>query len=157
MEMPKPTPGHERLLALSGTWLGEEKMHPSPWDPNGGTATGKINSRVALDGLHLLSDYEQWRGGQVTYHGHGVYGFDVETDEAWFYWFDSMGFDPGSAARGKWVGTRLEFRHRTRMGGFSRYAYEFDGEDAFTFTIEMSGDGESYTPWLESRWTREEV
>ena len=154
MEMPKPTAGHEKLSALVGEWVGEEKMHPSPWDPKGGTAEGRMTTRVGLDGLHLISDYNQLRGGKVTFRGHGVYGHDVRSNEPWFYWFDSMGFDPGSAARGEWTGNQLRFLHRNRAGGVSRYTYEFDGPDAFTFSIEMSRDGESFSPWLESRWTR---
>lgn len=32
MEMPKPTPHHEKLKVLAGTWTGDETMKPSPWD-----------------------------------------------------------------------------------------------------------------------------
>jgi hypothetical protein len=153
MEMPKPAPGHEKLATLAGSWIGEERMHPSPWDPESGTATARIEARMAVDGFHLVSDYEQRRGDTVTYRGHAVHGYDPKTDEHWFYWFDSMGFDPESAARGRWEGNRLVYTHRTAMG-VSRYSYEFE-EDGHAFSIEMSPDGESFSPWLESRWRRE--
>ena len=32
MDMPKPTPAHDRLKKFVGTWKGEEKLSPSPWD-----------------------------------------------------------------------------------------------------------------------------
>jgi hypothetical protein len=61
MEMPKPTPGHLRLKKLEGHWEGEETMHPSQWDPKGGTATGRTQGRLALNGFALISDYDQER------------------------------------------------------------------------------------------------
>ena len=51
MEMPKPTDVHKKLERLAGKWKGEEKMYPSPWDPNGGIAVGRVNNRPALDGF----------------------------------------------------------------------------------------------------------
>jgi hypothetical protein len=55
MEMPKPSDGHRRLERLAGRWEGEEKMEPSPWDPQGGTALGCVT-------------------------GHGVYTYDPKED-----------------------------------------------------------------------------
>src|SRR4030095_8583695 len=53
MEMGMPTvqEQHKKLQTLAGTWTGEEKMHPSPWDPEGGMALGKVNNRIDLDGF----------------------------------------------------------------------------------------------------------
>ena len=76
MEMPKPTKHHEKLAAMVGDWTGEETMHPSPWDPKGGTATSRTSTRLELDGFFLVTDYVQERGGRVSYRGHGVVGWD---------------------------------------------------------------------------------
>lgn len=62
MEMPKPTTAHHQLAALVGTWVGEEKMYPSPWDPAGGTATGRFQNRLALDGLAVVQTPNLFRG-----------------------------------------------------------------------------------------------
>ena len=72
MEMPTPSAGHRKLEKIAGQWEGEEKMYPSPWDPKGGIATGRINSRDALNGFALINDYEQERDGKITFSGHGV-------------------------------------------------------------------------------------
>ncbi|HET6372248.1 MAG TPA: DUF1579 domain-containing protein, partial [Candidatus Polarisedimenticolia bacterium] len=67
MEMPRPDENHKKLGALAGSWVGEEKMFPSPWDAAGGTATARLQSRLDLDGFFLISEYVQERGGQVTF------------------------------------------------------------------------------------------
>ena len=66
MEMPRPTQEHRKLEQLVGAWTSKEKLHPSPWDPKGGTATGHIRSRVALGGFAVTGDYEQKRDGNTT-------------------------------------------------------------------------------------------
>lgn len=58
MDMPKPSSGHLRLERMAGSWEGEEKMHPSPWDPKGGVAAGRMKNRPALSGFALIGDYE---------------------------------------------------------------------------------------------------
>lgn len=60
-EMPRPTPHHETLRALAGTWTGDERLHPSPWDPKGGSATGHVEARMALRDMFLVMDYRQVR------------------------------------------------------------------------------------------------
>lgn len=154
MEMPKPAPAHEKLHAMIGTWTGQETMHPSPWDPEGCTATGLIEARLALDGMFVISDYREERQGKLAFRGHGVYGWDEKRGEYTMYWFDSMGSTPAGPARGKWAGDTLTFEARSALG-FSRYVYRFEGDGRYAFEILMSDDGESYRPWLESSWVRQ--
>jgi len=153
MEMPKPNQNHAKLKALAGTWHGEEKMHPSPWDPNGGTATGVIEAHLDLDGMFLVSNYRQERDNRITYRGHGVYGWNDEQQVYTMYWFDSMGSDPGGPARGKWEGDSLIFEMKGGQG-HSRYAYKFNGDGKYEFSISTSRDEKTWDPWLESTWTR---
>ncbi len=153
MNMPKPTEQHAKLRSWSGTWIGEETMHPSPWDPKGATALGKISSRMDIDGMFLISDYVQERDGAITFRGHGVYGWDPEGQRFTMYWFDSIGNDPGGPASGRWDGDSLVFEKQSARGS-SRYVYDFEGADAYRFRIEMSTDGEHWTTWLDSRWQR---
>jgi hypothetical protein len=51
MQMPAPTDQHRRLEPLAGTWSGEDVLHPTPCDPEGGTATTRIEARMTLDGF----------------------------------------------------------------------------------------------------------
>ena len=99
-EMPKPTEKHAKLQSLAGTWVGEETMYPSPWDPKGGPALGRTESRLDLDGFYLLSDYTQERGGRTSYKGHGVFGYDPGSGSYTMHWFDSMGFPCTVPAKG---------------------------------------------------------
>ncbi|MEK6677728.1 MAG: DUF1579 family protein, partial [Planctomycetota bacterium] len=66
MNMPQITEAHRKLEKLVGTWLGQEKMSPSPWDPQGGPATGKVQNRLALNGFFIVQDYEQQRNGSAS-------------------------------------------------------------------------------------------
>ena len=61
MDMPKPSPGHSKLAKLAGSWVGEETMHPSPWDPKGGTARGRSKSQLGLSGFALRAPMGAFR------------------------------------------------------------------------------------------------
>ena len=153
MEMQKLQEEHKKLQSLAGTWTGEEKLHPSPWDPKGGQATGRVQSRLDLDGFFLISDYVEERGGKVSYRGHGVFGYDPAEKAYIMYWFDSMGCSAPSPARGKWQGNRLVFEQRAPMG-HSRYTYNFEGEGRYAFLMEHSEDGKKWAPFMEGKYTR---
>jgi hypothetical protein len=56
MKMLQPSEAHKKLAQLSGRWSGQERIQPSPWDPQGGTAIGRSDNRIALDGFALLHD-----------------------------------------------------------------------------------------------------
>lgn len=153
MDMPKPLDEHRRLRALAANWVGEETLHPSPWDPKGGSAVGRFQARVDMDGFFVVADYIEERGGQVSYRGHGVYGYDAQEKAYTMHWFDSMGSGTPAPARGRWEGNRLSFENKSPMGQ-SRYSYAFDGENRLTFTLESSQDGRTWTTLMEGRYTR---
>ena len=153
LEMPKPTDRHAKLKALEGTWVSEEKLYPSPWDAQGGTALGRTESKMALDGFYLLSDYVQERGGKVTYRGHGVFGYDPSKNAYSMHWFDSMGFPCGDPAKGTWEGNRLTFQSASPMG-HGRFTYEFQGEGRYHFKLENSQDGKQWAAFMEGVYTR---
>ena len=154
MEMPKVNEHHEKLKKhFVGTWVGEETVNPSPWDPKGGKAVGRMESKIGVDGFWVINDYTQERDGKITYRGHGVYGWDGKTNTYTMYWFDSMGMDPVGAARGRFEGNTLMFEMSHDMG-HSRYIYTFTGEGAYEFRIEQSRDKQTWTTFMDSMWTR---
>lgn len=153
MEMPKLLDEHRKLKAFAGTWVGEEKIHPSPWDAKGGSATSRFQTRVDLDGFFVTADYVQERGGQASYRGHGVFGYDPQQKVYTMHWFDSMGSGTPARVAGNWEGSRLTFEGKNPMGHF-RYIYQFEGESRIAFSIENSQDGKSWSPFLESKFTR---
>jgi uncharacterized protein DUF1579 len=149
--MPQATEQHRRLSALEGKWSGVEKLYPSPWGP-GGAATGRMTSRVDVDGFFLVQDYEEEKDGRVVFRGHGVMGYDPQEQSYLWYWFDSMG-SPPKPSRGNWEGDTLTF-HSESPAQRSRYTYRFENADRYSFKIEGSRDGVEWMPFMEATYTR---
>src|SRR6059036_860769 len=153
MEMPTVQEQHRKLQTLVGTWTGEEKLSPSPWDPKGGAATSRTETRSDLDGFFFTTDYVQERGGKVSYRGHGVFGWDPSEKCYTMHWFDSMGSPCNTPARGRWEGDKLTFEHRTPMG-HARYIYTFEKDGRYGFRIDNSQDGKQWSNFMDGRYTR---
>jgi Protein of unknown function (DUF1579) len=157
MEMPKPNEQHRRIARLAGTWVGEEKMNPSPWGP-GGVRDGRYDNRVICDGFFVVSDYRQMAHGtkDITYLGHGVFGVDPATQEVTWYWVDSMGHPPASAARGRWDGEALTLVGRDEKGKLhGRYTFAFEGAERIRFKLENTQDGgQTWLTFMEGSYLK---
>lgn len=153
MEMPKPGPEHEELKRMVGSWSGPETLHPSPWNPKGGTAVGRIDARLALDGFAVVSDYEQEVEGRVVFRGHGIYTWDPRRKLYVMTWFDSMAPGTPGIAYGILHGTTLTFQNQSEQG-HGRYVYDFDSADSHRFRIESSSDGETWATFMDARFDR---
>jgi hypothetical protein len=153
MPMLKLTPGHQRLQRLAGDWEGEERLtrpHGRPVE----TAIGKMRARVEVDGLFLIENYVREKDGRVVFRGHGVMGWDTETEAYTSYWVDSMGFPFTAPARGHWEGDTLSLR-TTVAGSDVRYVYRLEGDRAYHFRAEKSVDGgHTWKPSLEATYRR---
>jgi len=153
MEMPKAAEAHRKLEILTGTWVGEEKISPTPWDPAGGTAEGRAVNRVALDGFAVVQDYDQKRGGHVTFRGHGVFRWDGMQNCYVMHWFDSMGMPPVEY-RGGFRDNSL-ILSATAPQGQTRATWEFTGKDRHQFKMEVSPDGISWHPFMAGTYVRQ--
>jgi hypothetical protein len=149
-----PTPEHRQLARFAGTWRVRETLHPSPWDPRGGTAEATLVARLILDGLALEEDYEQRREGRVTYRGHGVLAWDPREARYLLWWFDTLGQPPRAPARGSFEGDRLVLEQESPVGR-ARYTYDFVRDGEFAFRIEHSRDGKDWRAFVEARYVRE--
>ena len=154
MQMPQPGDAHRKLQGMTGTWSGEETIHPSPWDAAGGRATARVRNRLALNDLVLIQEYEQTRGDcdAPTFVGHGVLRWDDDTREYVFHWFDSVRTAPGEF-RGTFDGDVLTLVRRDGPG-WARARFAFAG-DRYTYGMDVSGDGEQWHPFLQGEYTRE--
>lgn len=152
MEMPKATAGHTRLEQLAGRWEGEETMHPSQWDPKGGTALGRTLSRVSLSGFALVTDYEQSRDGAVTYSGHGVMTFDAKSRLYALHWFDCMG-SPPEVFTGQFEGAVLSVSHGG-PGMHARMTYDVTDPGQMKTRMEMSPDGHAWKALFDGCYAR---
>ena len=155
MTMPHVVEQHHKFRSLAGKWVGEETINPTPWDPKGGTAVGRVESRVGLGGFFLISEYAQERDGKVCYEGHGVYGWDAKEQCYTMHWFDSMsgGNCSAPAAKGTWEGNTLTFQNQSEMG-YGRYSYLFEGDGRYTFRMDQSQDGKQWVNFMEGKYTR---
>ena len=152
MEMPAPTVGHRKLEKIAGQWEGEEKMYPSPWDPKGGSAIGRIRSRVALNGFALINDYEQDRDGIITFSGHGVFTYDPKEDLYTLVWVDCMGAPP-EIFKGKFDGEILKLAHGG-PGMHVRLSYDLTEPGFLSTSMEMSQDGSAWNRFFDARLAR---
>jgi hypothetical protein len=153
MQMPKPNKFHKKLEALVGDWAGDETMHPTPWEPQGGTAKGSYKVRPAFDGFGVVQDYMQKRGGKTSYRGHGVMGYDTQNNCYVWHWSDTMGGVATSVTTGKWERNKLTFQHAGPMAHV-RYTYTFHRDGTVGFSIENSDDGQAWQPFMEGRYTK---
>lgn len=151
MEMPKPGPAHTQLAKLAGLWTGEEKMSPSPWDPKGCVATGKVKNTVALDGFVVVQEYEQVKDGQVTFRGHGIFTFNPEKQQNELVWCDSMG-GVAQTFTGKFQGDVLTCTAPSPMGT-TRCSFDVSG-GGYKFKMEMSQDGKQWMTMMEGKYKK---
>ena len=147
MEMPKPGPGHKLLESFTGNWKGEETMHPSAWDPEGGVSQATLANRAVCDGFYVAGDYEQQRGGAVTFRGHSVMGFEQKTQDYVLHWFDSMGMGD-DVFRGKLKGPVLTVTSKSPMG-HHRLTYDVAEKGTLRSKMEMSEDGKQWQVMFE--------
>ena len=150
MEMPKPGPAHEKLARLVGNWVGQEKISPSPWDPAGGVATGRVNNRVAVDGFAVVQDYEQERNGAVNMRGVGIFTYDAGGQCYKMHWTDSMGMGVAEYT-GQFEGDKLVLSNKGPMG-HSRATFDTGTPGAYRFVMEVSQDGSTWFTFMSGEY-----
>jgi hypothetical protein len=149
MDMPKPGPAQEKLKCFIGEWRGDEKMHPSPWLPEGGVREARVSNRLALDGMAVIQDYVQLDGGKPVYSGHAVFLKAPQGDHYQIYWFDP--FAP-SLFEGPFDGKKGVFTSKSPMG-FARASFDFAGE-RYAYKMEASQDGKAWLPMLDGAYRK---
>ena len=151
MEMPRPGAPQQQIAKLAGTWSGDEKLFPSPWDAKGGMARGKVTNRVALDGWVVVQDYEQTRDGKVSFKGHGVFSFDPAKSVTVMTWYDSMAGGP-FAYSGTWKGDVLTLTGASG-GGQGRCTFDLSG-GTYKFSMDASQDGKQWAPFMSGTYKK---
>jgi hypothetical protein len=147
MERPKPAGAHRRLERIAGNWVGEEKMYPSPWVPNGGTAVARVNNRLAIDGFAVVQDYEQEQNGVVNFRGHGIFTWNGPEQCYVLYWFDSMGLPP-NIFKGTFE-NNIMILTSTSPQGHTRATFDFSQDRRYTYRMDMSQDGTKWQTFVE--------
>lgn len=150
MEMPRPGPAQEKLKTFVGEWRGKEKMYPTQWMPEGGVRDAKISNRLALDGFAVVQDYVQSDKGKPQFQGHAVIMKHPHGDAYQMYWFDS--FSP-SVFEGPFDGKKGAFISDSPMGK-TRATFDFTRANRYSFKMEMSQDGKSWTPMMDGEYEK---
>lgn len=153
MEMPKPGPEHKALERLAGVWVGEETIHPGPFDPVGGKATARVENVMAVGGFALVQDYAQERGSGVNFNGHGVLRWDGPAGEYAMAWVDSSGMPP-SEFRGKFAGEVLTLVSKGPMG-HARATWTLQGAAGYDYKMDVSQDGATWHPFMVGTYRRQ--
>jgi len=152
MPMPTLTEGHRNLEKFVGNWAGEEKIYPSPWDPDGGTAIARIQNNLALSGFAVIQDYEQDRIGTVNMRGHGVIIWNQEEKNYEFHWFNSMGTPP-TVFRGQFEAGVFTLTCQTPFP--SRCIFDFRDEQNYIFQLDISQDGTEWSPFMKGTYKKQ--
>jgi hypothetical protein len=155
VERPPPSDALRKFAQRNGTWVGRETMAPSPWAPEGMTATGRRVTREALGGCAIIGDYRQEAGGRVVFEGHSVTIFDSDADEYVMYWFDSLG-SPVNVFRGRFEDDVLELWGPGPGGSQMRHRSELAEDGTIGQVSEMTEDGETWTTVMEGEYRRED-
>ncbi len=153
MEIPTPGAAHQKLERLVGFWRGEERVYPSPWDPKGGEAVGRVRNRLALDGFVLIHEYEQERHGRIALKGHAVLRWDATRDGYVLVWFDSLDMPP-TEFEGEFEGDVLTLTSEDPKG-WIRAVWDFGVEGRYSYLMESSPDGTEWKPLMEGEYLRE--
>ncbi len=151
--MPQPTEAHRKLQALVGTWIGDDMIYPSPFFPQGATATTKYTGQLDLGGFFVIGDDTQEQDGKVIYRAHKVFGWDDSKQHYTFYLVDSTGQNPTVPAQGTWEDNTLILQQETPRG-YIRYSYTFEGDTRYIFRMNMSQDGKEWQPFIEGNYKR---
>ena len=152
MHTPTPSPEQQQLHRFVGTWAGEERIQPSPWDPEGAVATGRVRNVAALDGTVMVQDYDQERDGRVAFRGHGVFRWDAAAGQHVLHWFDTMSPHPREF-RGGFQG-RVFTAVSAEPRGHNRATWDLGADDAYTYRLEASPDGEQWFLYIEGTYRR---
>ena len=120
----------------AGEWVGEEKMPPAPWAPDGMESTGRISAHLILGGRGLASEHVQEADGQVLLVSHTVFRWDESRDLFVMHFVTAAGGE-ATVLEGRQDGDRLIFEGDGPMGPM-RQTFRY-GSD----TMEVSSEAPS--------------
>lgn len=143
-----------KIKRIAGTWVGEERIHPSPWDPKGGIAIGRVQNRLALDSFAVVQDYEQERNGEVNFRGHGVFTWNQSERCYALYWFDSMGFPP-NVFKENFENDVLTLSTKD-LKGHSRAIFDFSSDGSYKYRMDVSQDANQWYTFMEGTYERKD-
>ncbi len=148
------SPPYQWLRRFVGTWEGTDTIAPAPWNPKGGTATGRVSVRLLQGGLYAIFEWVQLREAVQVFEGHGVMCWSPKDSEFRMHWFDCHSVQPGGPATGRDEDGVLTLVNSSEQGcGRQRYTFLDDGA-ALRFQLDHRLPGGDWEPFMESRYLK---
>jgi len=125
---------HPALSALLGHWRGSTRVVAGPWG-----AASEVEAEVSYTqvagGLGVVQSYRHVEPDGGHFEGHGIFTVDpVHPDVLWYY-VDSPGAGPGTAARCTWHDGVLRIE-RHSDGGWTRHSI-WVADDVLTHVTDL--------------------
>ncbi len=152
---PKPTPEHQRLGYFIGTWTFEGEAKASPFGP-AGKFTGTERDEWFPGGFFVVSHSDSKDPSGKTRKGLTIMGYNPGEKVYTYYGIESgMGVAYGS--KGTVQGDTWTWNEEEKVGGKPmkiRVIVKEVPPTAYTFTIETSSDGKTWTTVTEGKATK---
>nr|WP_175318242.1 DUF1579 family protein [Pseudarthrobacter sp. C4D7] len=161
--------GHPALSGLLGHWRGRTHVAAGPWGPERSVDAEVTYSQVA-GGLGVVQSYRHAEPDGSHFEGHGIFTVDSVRNDVLWYYVDSAGVPPGTAARCTWRNGVLRVERRSDAG-WTRHSLLLDdgvlthvtelrsparNDDGDPAGAEASPDGRNpaYRPFMRSVFHR---
>jgi hypothetical protein len=151
---PKPGPEHKKVGVFVGHWTYEAEYKAGPLGP-AGKATGVYNAQWVLGGFFVQGQWVE-KGASGETRGIETYGYDPLNKN----YAQSMYQDDGTIGSGAMTGSENIWNYEGAwvIGG-KKYMVKVTftlAADLMSFTQkgDISADGNSWTPWLEAKYTK---
>lgn len=167
MEGPEVQGGHPALTALLGHWRGRTRMASGPWGPER-TVDAQVSYSQVAGGQGLVQSYRHLEPDGSHFEGHGIFAADPVRNDVLWYYVDSTGEPPGTAARCTWRNGILRVERHSAAGWTHHSIWIEDG--VLTHVTELrsiapdagggvpdagdNGKGPAYRPFMRSVFQR---
>lgn len=134
MQDPGPEHGHPALSRLLGHWRGRTHVAAGPWGPEH-SVDAEVSYTQVAGGLGVVQSYRHVEPDGSHFEGHGIFTIDpVHNDVLWYY-VDSTGVPPGTAARCTWRDGILRVE-RQGPAGWTHHSIRIE-DDVLTHVTEL--------------------
>ena len=111
---------HPALAGLLGRWRGNTVLAAGPWGPER-TVDAEVAYSPMAGGFGVVQRYRHVEADGTHFEGHGIFTIDPVHDDVLWYYVDSTGAGPGTAARCTWHDGVLRVERHTGAG-WTRHA-----------------------------------
>jgi len=153
MQMPTPAPELKKFDYFVGAWTIEGVSKPGPMGP-GGTFTG-TETDAWMENSFFLKDISTFKSSMGDSKGEAFMGYSADDKAYTYHAFDSWG--EYVSATGMLDGDTWNWNSESKMGGKmikTRYIIKMLSPTSYTFKMDMSEDGKTWSNAMEGKATK---